>query len=292
MNPLPIIPRESETETLLSNIAKGQPTLLIGDIGIGKTVLLKQVAGQLDKAIYIDTISPIKSALLDILQALHHKGDLQLEGIQTEYLPWEELFKKLSRQTVKTLLGLVKTQMSGTDYVLFLDGLETATPTMARHIYALMEHATVIGAATEKKTGFKKLWWRFETLSIPPLTPQESQQLLWTLLDRHALTDSALFERTVMNQANGNPMVITQLAEIAKKDTSLTPAQIRALRHEAGLKFLDITPLFFLIGTVAIAARFFALGINSIDLYLLAGVTGGVFMGLRYFVYKSMRGGD
>ena len=292
MTPLPIIPRPSEQETLLANIAKGQPTLILGDIGIGKTVLLKQVAGQLDKAIYIDTISPIKSALLDILQALHRKRDLQIQGIQAEYLPWEELFKKFSRQTVKTLLGLVQTQMSGKDYVLFLDGLETATPTMARHLLALMEHATVIGATTHKRPGLKKLWWRFETLEIPPLTPHESQQLLWTLLDRHALTDSALFERTVMNQANGNPMVITQLAEIAKKEASLTPAQIRALRHEAGLKFLDITPLFFLIGTVAIAARFFALGINSIDLYLLAGVTGGVFMGLRYFVYKSMRGGD
>ncbi len=292
MTPFPIIPRLSEQEKLFANIAKRQPTLVLGDVGIGKTVLLKQVAGQLDKAIYLDTISPIKSALLELLQALHQKGDLHIEGIQTEYLPWEELFKKLSRQTVKTLLGLVQTQITGLDYVLFLDGLETATPTMARHIYALMENATVIGAATHKRPGLKKLWWRFETLEIPPLTPHESRQLLWTLLDRNTLKDGALFERTVFNQANGNPLVIAHLAEMAKKDASLTPAQIRALRHEAGLKFLDITPLFFLVGMVAIAARFFALGTNSIDLYLLAGVAGGVFMGLRYFVYKSMRGGE
>jgi type II secretory pathway predicted ATPase ExeA len=288
----PIIPRETEQEKLLANITQRQATLLLGDIGMGKTVLLKQVAQQLEVAIYVDTVSPIKSALLEILHALHHNGDLHLEGIQTEYLPWEELEKKLSRQTIKTLLTLAQQNIKGKGYVLFLDALETATPTMAKRIEALMEQATVIGAANRKHPGLKPLWWRFETMNLPPLTEKESQRLLWTLLDKEDVSDAALLERIVLNQANGNPLVITQLALKAKKDAALTKDSIRALRHEAGVRFVDMTPLFFLVGTVAIAARFFALGINSIDLYLLAGVCGGVFMGLRYFVYRAMRGGE
>ena len=50
---------------------------------------------------------------------------------------------------------------------------------MAKHITALMEHATVVGAmklpvrgtqTNHKKTALKKLWWAVETLDIPPST--------------------------------------------------------------------------------------------------------------------------
>ncbi len=290
--PSPIIPREVEAEKLRANITKGQPTLLLGDIGIGKTVLLRQVAKEIDKAIYIDSISPLKSAVLELSSTLHQRGELQIEGVQAEYLPWEDIEKKLARQTIRTLLGLITQNLSGKGYVLCLDALENATPTMAQHIGALMEHVTVVGAMNHKKSALKKLWWGFETLEIPPLTRTQSQELLWTLIDKTTLIDAALFERTVLNQANGNPLVITQLTEQAQKESDLTVEQIRGLNHEGGSRFIDITPLFFIVGMVAVAARFFALGTNSTELYILAGVFGGVFMGLRYFVYRAMREGE
>jgi archaellum biogenesis ATPase FlaH len=87
----PIIPRETEQAKLKANIAAGQPTLLFGDIGMGKTVLLKQMAYHVEVAIYVDTVSPIKSALLEILHGLHQRADLHLEGVGAEYLPWDDL---------------------------------------------------------------------------------------------------------------------------------------------------------------------------------------------------------
>ena len=178
----PIIPREAFRDKLLSNIAKRQSTLLIGDIGIGKTVLLKQVAQQFEVAIYLDAIFPFKSALLDILRVLHQRGDLHLDNVQVlasrfigaEYLPWEDVQKKLARQNIKDLIGLIQNQLQGRDDVLFLNALETATPGLRRHIERLMEHATVVSATTHKRSSLKKLWWRFEALSLSPLTAKES----------------------------------------------------------------------------------------------------------------------
>ena len=82
MHAFPMLPREAEAEKLPANIAKGQPTLLLGDVGMGKTVLLKQVIERVDWAVYIDTISPFKSAMLELSFALHQRGDLQVEGMQ------------------------------------------------------------------------------------------------------------------------------------------------------------------------------------------------------------------
>lgn len=284
----PLIPRQPQQEKLLANIAKRQPTLLTGDVGIGKTVLLKQIASEQPKAIYLESPTPFKSALLELLKKLNENGDLRLEGITNiEYIPWEEIKKKLNRYTIKELVQLCQHNLNGKGYTLFFDSLETASPAMARQVQALMDYALVIGAANHRNFSLRKLWWRFELLEIPPLTPEESKQLLWTLLDKDAPFDAELFERNVLNQANGNPLAITHLAEKIQKETPISKEHIRELRHEAGTKFMDITPLFFFVGACAIAVRFIALGLNSTDLYILAGVCGGLFLGLRSFLYRT-----
>lgn len=289
----PLIPRHPQHQKLLENIAKRQPTLLIGDIGIGKTVLLKQTACEQPKAIYLESPTPFKSALLELLKTLHENGDLRLEGITNiEYLPWDELHKKLNRQTIKELIQLCQHNLDGKDYILFFDSLETASQAMGRKVEALMEHALVIGAANHRNFSLRKLWWRFELLEIPPLSTEESKQLLWTLLDQDTPFDAELFERNVLNQAHGNPLAITQMADKIQKETPISKDHIRQLRHEAGAKFIDITPLFFFVGAGAIAVRFIALGLNSTDLYILAGVFGGLFLGLRSFLYRGTKGGQ
>jgi len=287
-----MIGRQDELQKLIDSIAKGQHTLLTGDIGIGKSHLLRQACSQLDRAIYIKNLSPLKSGLLEILQALHKNDDLEVESVEVEYLTWEELHKKIKRFNIKELLGVIQKNLQGKEYTLFFDHLETATPSMTRRIEPLIESATVIGAANKLKGSLKKFWWSFERIEIPPLNKEESKQLFWSLINREAIHDAGLLEQIVLSQSNGNPLSILQLAEKVKREENLTPASIRSLKHEAGKRFVDITPIFFIVGALIIAARFVALGMNSTELYILAGVSGGFFMGLRYFLYRSMRKED
>lgn len=282
-----MIGRQNELTKLIENITKGQHALLTGDIGIGKTYLLKQVYSQLDKAIYVESMSPLKSALLEILQALHKNDDLKIEDVEADYLTWSELLKKLNRLNIKELEAIILKNIQG--YVLILDHLESITPSMLKRIEALMECTTLAGAANKLKSSLKKLWWRFERIEILPLTADESKQLLWTLIEKNAIADAELLERKILTQANGNPLAIQELVGKIQREENLTPESIRELKHQAGIRFIDITPVFFIIGALVIAARFIALGTNSTELYILAGVAGGCFMGLRYFLYRSMR---
>ena len=286
-----MIGRQPEFQKLIDKIAIDQHTLLTGSIGTGKTHLLKQVLSQLDKAIYVSTISPIKSALLEILKALHQNDDLK-EGVEAEYLTWDELLKKLNRLNIKELEALIQNNLVGSGYVLLFDSLETLTPSAVKKVEALMECATVVGAANKLKSSLKKIWWRFEQIAIPPLTKEESRQLLWSLINQDTIDDTQLFEKLVLNQANGNPLSIVELAQKAQREDNLTQENIRQLKHQAGTRFIDITPVFFIIGALVVACRFVALGMNSTELYILAGVSGGFFMALRYFLYRSMRGDE
>lgn len=284
-----MIGRQTELHKLTENIEKGQPTLLLGDIGVGKSHLLREVQSKLDKAIYVEAVSPIKSALLEILKTLHQNDNLKIEGIEAEYLNWEELIKKLTRLNLKELETLIQNNLPGKGYTLLLDSLESLTPSAVKKVEGLMEQTTVIGAANKLKPSLKKLWWRFERIELPPLTKEESRQLFWSLIGKDNVLDVELLEQMVLNQSNGNPLAITQIVQKANREDNLTVESIRELRHQAGERFIDITPIFFIIGALVIAARFIALGVNSTELYILAGVSGGIFMGLRYFLYRSMR---
>jgi hypothetical protein len=287
-----MIGRQSEFQQVRANIHKCHPTLLLGEVGMGKTYLLKQVYSQLDKAIYVESLSPFKPTLLDIICALHQNGDFIIEGIEAEYLSWDELCKKLNRLNLKQLMNALLQNLQGKGYVLLLDHLETATPSMAKKVEALMKYTTIIGAANKLKPSLKKLWWRFEPIELPPLTKEESKQLLWSLIGKDKIDDDKLLEQIVTNQANGNPLSICQLTDKVKRESNLTPEGIRELTHQAGARFIDLTPGFFIIGALVIALRFIALGLNSTELYILAGVSGGFFIGLRYFLYQSMRGDE
>jgi len=283
-----MIGRRNEQQKLIDNTAKAQPTLLTGNIGVGKTHLLKQVQSQLDKAIYVESISPIKSALLEILRALHQNGDLEMAGVEVDYLDWDELRKKLNRLTIKELEALIQRNLVGRGYVLLLDSLESLTPSAVKKVEALMAQATVVGAANKLKSSLKKLWWRFEQIEIPPLTKDDSKQLLWQLIDRNSIADAELLESKILTQANGNPLAILELADKAMREDNLTAESIRKLKHQAGTRFIDITPIFLLVGALIVAARFVGLGMNSMETYLIAGVSYGFFMVLRYFLYRSM----
>jgi len=284
-----MIGREEEQNQLLEKIRKGQHTLLVGDIGVGKTHLLKEVQSQLDKVIYLESMSPLRSALLEILQSLHQNDDLEIKEIETEYLTWDQLLKKLNRLNIKELLAAIQKNLSGKGYILLFDHLETVTPSISKRVEALMESTTIIGAANQLKASQKKLWWQFEKIELLPLNKEESRQLLWSLISKDNIDDVELLEQIVLNQASGNPLAIQELASKVQREENLTQESIRELRHSAGEKFIDITPVFFIIGALVIAARFIALGLNSTELYILAGVACGFFMGLRYFLYRSMR---
>jgi hypothetical protein len=44
------------------------------------------------------------------------------------------------------------------------------------------------------------------------------------------------------------------LTDTVKRESNLTTESIRELKHQAGAKFIDLTPVFFIIGALAIEA--------------------------------------
>ena len=280
---------QTELQKAIENADKGQNTFLISDDGLGKTVCIEKIHSQMDNSLYIETLSPPKTALMEIACQLHANGDLEIEDWDVEYLDKSELLRRIKRLNMRELLSIVKNNLSGKKCILLIDQLESLTPSGAGILETLLECATIIGAANKLKSRFQKLWWHFEQIELKPLTKAESRQLLWELMDKKAIEYSEFLENKIITQANGNPLAIKELAAKAMREENLTAEAIRNLRHKAGTRYIDITPVFFIFGFFAVTARFVALGMNSSELYILAAVASSFFMTLRYFLYRSMR---
>src|SRR3989338_6578406 len=143
---------DEELRKIKDNIANKKHTLLIGDIGTGKSHLLKAILKDLSRVIYIEHIQPLKSALVSIAQELHKDLRLNLEDTQTEYLDWQDLKRKVIRLPIMELLACIIEGLENQNYTLVLDHLEGLTPSMAFTVSVLMDKAQVLAATNDLKT--------------------------------------------------------------------------------------------------------------------------------------------
>ena len=286
-----LIGREQELQAIKANLANKKHTLLIGDIGTGKSHLLKALVKDLSRVIYIEHIQPLKSALVLIAQELHKDLRLKLEDTQTEYLDWPDLKRKVIRLPIMELLACIVQGLEDQNYILILDHLEGLTPSMAFIISVLMDKTQVLAATNDLKTSghLQRIWWKFEQVDIKNLDKPASRELLWSYADKEKVQDQEMFENKVLTTSAGNPLAIVEMAKRTQDETFNSTQKIRDLEHQAGIRYFDLTPALLILGAVVIAARFISLGLNDVDGYILAGIFGAFFIFLRYFIYRSMR---
>ncbi|MEW6635617.1 MAG: hypothetical protein AB1425_02260 [Actinomycetota bacterium] len=69
-------------------------------------------------------------------------------------------------------------------------------------------------------------------------------------------------------------------------------AEVEELRLEDEKRYIDMTPMIFVVAAVAMAVRYVSLGLDDQSLYILAGIAFALMYGLRPFFFKMQRPRD
>lgn len=69
-------------------------------------------------------------------------------------------------------------------------------------------------------------------------------------------------------------------------------AEVEELRLEDERRYVDMTPVIFVVAAVAMAVRYVSLGLDDQSLYILAGMAFALMYGLRPFFFKMQRPKD
>ena len=298
-----IVGRDREIETLVKEMKKGRSCLLIGDIGTGKSTILRQAYSQITKetkikCLYILKSWPLKDMLYFIMEEMHERYHdlLPLPKEETKgLLPWKSLRKDAYRMKINEMASHISQSLKEKDYIIILDQLDRVTPSSVAVLEMLMDRCCVISATSMIKPNpaLKRLYWKFKKITVNNLDRGDALKLIDQIIYDLDIPveDPKMLKNKLLRASRGNPMMIRDVLESGALDQFVSQSfarEIDQLEH-AGTKYIDLTPMLLVIGAVAMTIRFVALGIGSKDLYVFAGAGTAFFMVVRFFVYRTMR---
>jgi hypothetical protein len=91
----------------------------------------------------------------------------------------------------------------------------------------------------------------------------------------------------VVKQANGNPQALADLLADSSKERLVDKARIREMRHAAGVRYFDFTPVMIVALASVVGARYLAIGTGDTELYIFAGMVAAVVISLRVFLFRG-----
>jgi len=301
-----LIGRERELEQLRQAIAQGGHVLISGRAGIGKSALLEAMAEAFPQAVRFPSGTP-KLVLLTALEQTHQRVGLRVpEGLlpatvklraqQRGFVSWQKLSYSLRRLPLDQQASLLRESLVGRQALVVLDSLELP-PTLVEAVTPLFDVAQIVAAMDEdnRRVRIDRLLWRFQIrIELKPLTLEASSRLAEQALERFPVRFAEegvrnRFLRHVAQQSGGVPAAILGMVEAASTEPELTPALAVGVSHEAGVRYLDLTPVLLLGLFVFMALRYVARGVDSEELFVLSGVASAGFMALRLVIW-NLRG--
>jgi hypothetical protein len=99
-----------------------------------------------------------------------------------------------------------------------------------------------------------------------------------------------LYVGHVIKQSGGNPQAISDMVDESSKERIVDKRQIREMRHQAGVRYMDFTPAMIVSGALIVGTRYVAIGLGDTALYIMAGLGAALFLSLRMFMFKGSSG--
>jgi len=213
-----------------------------------------------------------------------------------EAIEWAKIRRSVNRLSIRDLTGAIipalhaHREHSGARVIVAVDDMTRLTPTQQAFWLAVFDCAQVVTCCSEKRPGTKKLWWKMRELAVPALTPEASAEIVRAYIaEKGVLIESPeLYVSHVVKQAGGNPQAIADMLDDSAKERLIDKRQIREMRHQAGVRYLDFTPVMIVSGALLIGARYLAIGLGDTALYVLAGLGAAVFLSFRFLMIRGM----
>ncbi|MCA1851129.1 MAG: ATP-binding protein, partial [Beggiatoa sp.] len=209
-------------------------------------------------------------------------------------IDWAECKRTVNRQGIRDITGAILPAIhaykeNGSHLIIAVDDMTFLTPTQSAFWLAVFDQAQLVGCASGKKDSNRKLWWRMKEIEVPALTPEAATHIVRTYIARKGILIESpeLYISHVVKQAQGNPQAIADMLDDSAKERVVDKRRIREMKHAAGVRYLDFTPVMIVSGACIIGARYVAIGLGDTTLYVMAGMAAALFLSLRFFMFRG-----
>lgn len=296
--------RDEIVDDLVAEIRKGKHVILTGTVGIGKSAVLRKALEQVSSRVGLiirlhdhqakgQFVEMARQMLeLGLITAKELDLPAQFHSVPGTEIDWSDIKNKVNRMSMRDLTQVLIPALARSEDkpVIAVDDLTSLTPTQMAFWLAIFEHAQVVGCASEKKPRVKKLWWKMKEISIKPF----SQAVARDVIKQYITTKGMLIESPdqyishVVKQSGGIPQAIYDMLDESGKERIIDKRKVREMRHEAGVQYLDFTPMVMILGALIVSIRYIGMGTGDKTLYILGGMGAALFLTFRFFVFKGV----
>ena len=299
-----LIGREALVEQIAREARKGRHLLLTGPVGVGKSAVLEAVIDRLlrrqNRTVIHVNEHQAKGQFLEITRGLLESGllkpsalelDESLDALDPAALEWVKIKRQVNRLSIRDLCAVIVPALHAHPgrVLIAVDDLTPVTPTLVAFWLAILDAAQLIACASAKRPNVAKLWWKLVEIEIPPLAPEHARAIAQIYLQQTGtLVESPpLFIAHLVQQANGNPQALADLLSDSSKERVVDKQRIREMRHAAGVRYIDFTPVMIVSLASVVGARYLAIGTGDTELYIFAGMLAAVVISLRVFLFRG-----
>ena len=288
----------------MAEIKKSKHVILTGPVGIGKSAVLRaaleKVSGQVELLIKLHDHQAkgqfVEMARQMLALALISAKELELpvkfHELPATQIDWREVKSQVNRMSMRDLTQAIIPALARSESkpVIAVDDLTSLTPTQMAFWLAIFDHAQVIGCASEKKPRVKKLWWKMKEIVVKPLPHDVIRQVVKKYIEtKGVLIESPdLYISHVVKQSGGIPQAIYDMLDESGKERIIDKRKVREMRHEAGVAYLDFTPMVMILGALIVSMRYVGMGTGDKTLYIMGGMGAALFLTLRFFIFKGV----
>ncbi|MGY6217379.1 ATP-binding protein [Methylolobus aquaticus] len=297
-----VVGRDELIDTIRREIGKGKHVLVTGAVGIGKSTVLNAALDVIpDRRTVIRLLDhQAKGQFVEMARQMLALGLLpakaldlpeKYQAMAPAEIPWEDIKRQVNRLSIRDLTQAIIPALADCDEkpLIAVDDLTFLTPTQQAFWLAVFDHAQIAGCACEKKQGLRKLWWKMREIAVAPLAPETSKAIVQTYITRKGvlIESPELYVSHVVKQAGGNPQAIQDMLDESAKERVIDKRKVREMRHEAGVRYLDFTPVMLVAGAGIVAMRYVAMGLGDRMLYVMAGIAAALFLSFRLLVMRG-----
>ena len=301
-----LLGRDDLVAELVTEIRKGKHVILTGPVGIGKSAVLKaalvkvaaHAAGGLlitlhdhqAKGQFVEMARQMLA--LGLISAKELELPTKFHDLPGPQIDWREVKSQVNRMSMRDLTHAIIPALARADSkpVIAVDDLTSLTPTQMAFWLAIFDHAQVIGCASDKKARVRKLWWKMKEIAVKPLPPEVIRQVVKKYIETQGVLIESpdLYISHVVKQSGGVPQAIYDMLDESGKERIIDKRKVREMRHEAGVAYLDFTPMIMILGALIVSMRYVGMGTGDKTLYIIGGIGAAMFLTFRFFIFKGV----
>jgi integrase/recombinase XerD len=284
-----LIGRDSELIQVMECINKNINTILLGNIGIGKSHILKQIQIPNKKTLLIDEMGNLKMTFVNMLLYLYDNDKQAIKSMIFGDFDKAQIQQKLQKDSVQTLIEEIIKITAKHEYVLVIDNVDGITTKAMKCIELLKDHFTIITTARTVAINKANFLWNFERIEIQPLPRAAALELIHRLSYDIDVEDFEMYRNHIHDQSAGNPRVIFEMCERYRKEMIVTDDVVRSVRHIGGLPEIDMSFIIVIILAGVSILRYTSREVGGTNFRFIGGMALVLLFLVRFFLSKTKR---